>query len=201
MNAAKILFIAVFFWSVREDSAAAKGETEGPGAHLVLPVVEVVDRYPPYVDFCRRHPQECDLSGAGVVAFSDALMLKLADVNLAVNTEIIFALDAGQYGSEEYWALPASGYGDCEDLALEKRARLAASGVPRGTMRLAFAFHKRHLNSHCVLTVETSQGTYVLDSFTNRVFRWDQASYNYEARERADGLWDRFDQEQWQYEH
>lgn len=201
MNVAKILLIAASFWSEPGEPAAENAEKERPSANLALPVVEVVDRYPPYGNFCRRQPQECDLSGAGVVTFSDDLLRKLSDVNIAVNAGIRFAFDADQYGSEEYWALPASGYGDCEDLALEKRSRLAASGLPRGALRLAFAFHKKYLNSHCVLTVETSQGTFVLDSFTDRVFRWDQAHYNYEARERVDGLWDRFDQDQWQYEY
>ena len=88
----------------------------------------------------------------------------------------------------------------CEDLALEKRSRLAASGVPRGALRLAIVFDKRHLNSHCVLTVETSRGTFILDTFTNRVGHWDKTPYNFEVRERADGQWDRFDQTNWGYD-
>lgn len=196
----KVLFISISFCFGGVDAATADDDAERSGAHLDLPVIEVVDRYPPYADFCRREPRECDLSGARSVLVTDDLLQRLSDVNIAVNTEIRFVLDATQYGEEEHWALPSSGYGDCEDLALEKRSRLAASGVPRGALRLAFAFHAKRLNSHCVLTVETSQGTYVLDSVTHEVFRWDQGGYNYEARERVDGLWDRFDQQQWQYE-
>ena len=183
------------------NAPATSVETEEPNAQLSLPVVGVEERYPPYADFCRRNSVECDLSGAGVVGYSHALMLELNEANLAVNTEIRFTLDANQYGVEEYWALPSSGYGDCEDLALEKRSRLARSGVPRGALRLAIVFHKTHLNSHCVLTVETSRGTFILDTFTDKVSRWDQTPYNFEVRERADGLWDRFDQTDWRYEH
>ena len=201
MNAPQVCCIAVVFWFACGNVTAEQVEMEELDVQLSLPVVGVEDRYPPYADFCRRHPEECVLSGAGAVAFSDDLMRKLSEVNLAVNTEIRFAFDANQYGVEEYWALPSSGYGDCEDLALEKRSRLATSGVPRGALRLAIVFHKRYLNSHCVLTVETSKGTYILDSFTNRVCRWDKTPYNFEVRERTDGLWDRFDQTGWRFEN
>jgi len=163
--------------------------------------VDVVDRYPPYRDFCRRQPDECDLSGEASVAHSPALMARLHGINATVNHAVKFALDAGQYGREDYWALPVSGYGDCEDLALEKRARLARQGISRSVMRLAFVFHKRHLCSHCVLTVETSEGTFILDSFHDEVVRWDRGAYNFEARERIDGRWDRFDQSLWSYDY
>ena len=201
MNGQKILFNALFFWLACGNVPAAEAETKELDAQLSLPVVSVDDRYQPYADFCRRYPVECDLRGEEVVAFGDDLMRALSEVNLAVNTEIRFAFDINQYGVEEYWALPSSGYGDCEDLALEKRARLVRSGVPRGALRLAIVFHKRYLNSHCVLTVETSRGTYILDSFTNRVCRWDNTPYNFEVRERVDGLWDRFDQTNWRYDN
>ena len=187
-------------WSAAA-AAAAAADAATSQVQLSLPVVAVVDRYPPYADFCRRHPSECDLSGVSVVPHSTDLMDGIRAINSTVNLEIQFALDISQYGAEEYWALPASGYGDCEDLALEKRSRLVASGVAPGALRLAFVFHRRLLNSHCVLTVETSEGTYILDSRTDGVTRWDRAPYNFETRERTDGLWDRFDQTNWRYDH
>jgi predicted transglutaminase-like cysteine proteinase len=194
-------FAVVALWSAFSGRAETEIEAGPPEGQLTLPVVKVVGQLPPYADFCRRQPDECDLSGDTVIDHSPDLMRKLDEVNISVNHQIRFALDASQYGLEEYWALPVSGYGDCEDLALEKRSRLAASGVPRGALRLAIVFHRKHLNSHCVLTVDTSRGTYVLDSYTHEVRRWDRTSYNYEARERTDGLWDRFDQTNWRYEH
>ena len=196
----KVFFAAVALCSafaIRAGNATEAGPSAG---QLSLPVARVVNRFPPYADFCRRQPDECDLGGNQVVTHNPELMRKLDEINTSVNHEIGFALDASQYGSEEYWALPISGYGDCEDLALEKRSRLATAGVTRGSLRLAFVFHKRHLNSHCILTVETSKGTYILDSFTDGVFRWDRTFYNFEARERTDGRWDRFDQTGWSYE-
>lgn len=167
---------------------------------LDLPVVEVVDRYAPYQDFCRRLPSQCELRGSRVVELTPALLERLQRVNTAVNSEIRFALDIDQYDREEYWALPTAGSGDCEDMALEKRARLVAAGFPAAALRLAFVQHRRFLSSHCVLTVETSVGTYVLDSFSDKVARWDRLPYNFESRERVDGDWERFDQGQWRYD-
>jgi predicted transglutaminase-like cysteine proteinase len=169
-------------------------------ARLDLPVVEVVGRYPPYQDFCERHPRHCDLHGAEVVVHSAALMQSLSQINVAVNDEISFVLDIHQYGTEDHWALPSSGRGDCEDVALEKRSRLVASGLAPGALRLAFVYHRGLMTAHSVLTVETTNGTFVLDSYTDEVSRWDRIPYNFEARERADGLWDRFDQTDWTYE-
>ena len=197
----KAVFAAAALWSVVSVRAETGAEAGPPEGQLSIPVVKVVGQLPPYADFCRRQPEECDLSGDTVTDYSPGLMRRLNEINTSVNQEIRFALDSSQYGSEEYWALPVSGYGDCEDLALEKRSRLAAYGEPRGALRLAIVFHRKHLNSHCVLTVETSRGTYILDSYMNEVRRWDKTLYNYEARERIDGLWDRFDQTNWRYDH
>jgi predicted transglutaminase-like cysteine proteinase len=171
------------------------------GEALDLPVAEVVERYAPYRDFCRRRPAQCELRGRRKVELTPALRDRLQAVNSAVNSEIRFTLDGEQYDREEYWALPTTGRGDCEDMALEKRARLAASGIASAALRLAFVQHRRFLSSHCVLTVETSAGTYVLDSFSDAVMRWDRVPYNFESRERVDGDWERFDQGQWRYDH
>jgi len=175
-------------------------EPDSPNGRLSLPVISVVDRYPPYADFCRRHPRECELTGAASIPSHPDMMQALESTNVAVNAEIGFMSDISQYNAEDHWALPVSGYGDCEDLALEKRSRLTASGIPRAALRLAFVSHRRLLNAHCVLTVETTEGTYVLDSYSNEVSRWDRIPYNFEARERIDGFWDRFDQDYWRYD-
>lgn len=194
-------FATLALCSVAFAGTDALTDRDSANKQLSLPVTRVVERYPPYADFCIRHPRECDLTGPPVVRFHTDLINKIESTNVAVNLEIEFMSDINQYNEEDYWALPISGYGDCEDLALEKRSRLVDAGVPSAALRLAFVSHKRLLNSHCILTVETSQGTYVLDSYSNAVSRWDQIPYNFEARERTDGLWDRFDQANWGYDH
>lgn len=167
---------------------------------LKLPVVEVVHGYAPYQDFCRRNPPSCDLSGPAVASFDQALARRVRLVNESVNREIRFVLDRDQYGFEEYWNYPRSGRGDCEDIALEKRARLVRRGIPRGALRLAIVHHRQLLSSHCVLTLETDAGTYVLDSFSDRIGFWYDSCYNFEARERADGSWERYDQSGWLFD-
>ena len=195
-----VVSLVAAVWSAMVPGTEALPDRAFANSRLSLPVVNVVQRYPPYEDFCRRYPNECDLGGASVLFHSADLMDRIRVTNITVNREIRFLLDISQYNVEEYWALPTSGYGDCEDLALEKRSRLVKAGVSPGALRLAFVFHRRLLNSHCVLTVETTEGTYILDSYTDDVSRWDQVPYNFETRERTDGLWDRFDQTNWNYQ-
>ena len=137
------------------------------------------------------------MTGPKVVAFDTSVEQVLRLVNKEVNKEIVFTLDRDQYGVEEYWNYPSTGQGDCEDIALEKRARLVRKEFPRSTLRLAIVLHRERLSSHCILTVETTAGTYVLDSFSDLISVWHEAPYYFESRERNDGQWERFDQGVW----
>ena len=172
-------------------------ETVVPSPRLNLLIVDVVSGYSPYIAFCKRNPTDCDMTGPDIVEFDTSIMQALVLVNRAVNQEITFTLDRDQYGIEEYWSYPRENRGDCEDIALEKRARLVRKGFPRGALRLAIVLHRKHLISHCILTVETTAGTYVLDSFSDVILFWHDTPYHFEARERNDGQWDRFDQGIW----
>ena len=168
---------------------------------LNLLVVDVVAGFAPYTAFCHRNPADCDLSGPDVIVFDQETEHTVRLVNRMVNRQIGFMLDIEQYGEEEFWTYPRSGWGDCEDLALEKRARLVRQGLPRGALRLAIVLHRERLISHCVLTVESSAGTYVLDSFSDAVLPWFASPYYFEARERNDGRWERFDQGVWWFDY
>jgi predicted transglutaminase-like cysteine proteinase len=160
-------------------------------------VVETVERYPPYADFCQRQPPACELEGKQVLHHSARLMRELEQVSRQVNRTVRFTLDRDLYSIEDYWALPDSGRGDCEDIALAKRARLVEIGYASAALRLAFVFDRDRPSAHCLLTVETTHGTYLLDSFSDHVTHWVDSPYNFEARERVDGRWDRFDQSVW----
>lgn len=179
--------------SCAADASASPDTT----ARLSLPVIAVEQRIAPYSGFCDRMPEACRLHGARVLEYSAGLMNELVEINAAVNKEIGFALDRDVYGTEDFWSLPESGHGDCEDMALEKRRRLSARAYPTGSLRLAIVFHNKHMTSHCVLTVETSAGTFLLDSQTDQVLLWNRTPYYFESRERSDGRWDRFDQSSW----
>lgn len=180
-------------------AAWADGQPAPTAARLDLPIVRITERYPPYGDFCRRRPEPCRLDGAGLIEDHEGLQRQLQEVSAKVNRETRFALDREIYGAEDYWTLPTAGYGDCEDLALAKRVELVRRGFPSAALRLAFVFHQRDLSSHCVLTVETTRGTLVLDSDTDAVRLWHDTLYNFEARERPDGRWDHYDQTRWRF--
>jgi len=139
------------------------------------------------------------MSGPTIIELTAKTKSLLLDINTTVNFEIRFALDKIQYNQEEFWTYPISGMGDCEDVALEKRFRLTKFGIPRGALRIAIVHSKRTLTSHALLLVETTHGTYAMDRFTDQVLLWYQLPYNFEARERPDGKWERFDQSIWTF--
>jgi predicted transglutaminase-like cysteine proteinase len=169
-------------------------------AHFNLAAVEIRSEYLPYKEFCSRNVGECDMAGSSVVEHSDYVESLLSKVNISVNHEIKFTLDIDEYQQEEYWSYPHFGKGDCEDIALEKRARLTQSGLPRGALLMAIVHDRKNLSPHGVLLVETTQGTYLLDSIVDQVSLWYRLPYNYESRERQDGTWERFDQVEWVFD-
>jgi predicted transglutaminase-like cysteine proteinase len=182
-------------------SAAGAADDRNPSPRSIdVPIVATTDRYPPYVDFCRRRPTLCQLQGAPVIPHSQRLLADLEQVSAEINRTIRFMLDSEAYSVEDFWTLPDRGYGDCEDIALAKRAQLVARGYPSAALRLAFVFDRKDLSAHCILTVETTRGTWVLDSYADAVLLWSDSPYNFEARERPDGRWDRFDQSLWHYD-
>ena len=171
-----------------------------PADTLNLPVTEIRDNFIPYQEFCLRNPGECNLNGQTIIELTPNRWKQILDINTTVNRNIDLLFDKDQYQKEEFWTYPSSGFGDCEDIALEKRYRLVKIGFPRGSFRIAIGYHKRTLMSHAVLTVETKQGTYVMDSIDEQIHIWHQTPYNFETRERTDGKWERYDQDIWTFD-
>ena len=146
----------------------------------------------PYADFCAREPEACDLEGAAVLAWSGPLHDQLTATNSAVNADIRFTPDIGNSGLEESWDFPVSGFGDCEDYALEKRRRLIEMGVPSASLTCAVVQHETRFFLHTVLLAETTAGTLVLDDRYDDVMCWDALPYVFRLRERPDGAWIRY---------
>ncbi|MBK4737601.1 transglutaminase-like cysteine peptidase [Noviherbaspirillum pedocola] len=165
-----------------------------------LPVERITPRLTAYDEFCRSHPGDCDMTGSAVMNLNPGSLRLLDNVNRQVNAEIRLTDDFEWRGKEEEWNYPVRGTGDCEDLALEKRKRLVARGLPRAAIRISVVFHKEFKCPHAVLLAETSKGTIVLDNLTNELLCWDKAPYNYASRERPDGLWEHFDQSFWEWQ-
>lgn len=131
--------------------------------------------------------------GEPLVDWTDDLRQVLSRINTEVNAEIELVSDQDNLGQEEVWSLPADCRGDCEDFALEKRRRLTDAGLPRAALTMAIVYHEGQFYSHAVLLVETTRGTWVLDNLQDDPMCWDALSYRNIRRERADGMWTRFE--------
>lgn len=91
-------------------------------------------------------------------------IMRTADaVNDRVNGAISFEDDSG---SQESWrALPAGGYGDCDDYAVTKLYHMVHAGVPRSQMRLTVATSKITGQWHLMLAVDVpGRGTFFMDN-------------------------------------
>jgi predicted transglutaminase-like cysteine proteinase len=106
----------------------------------------------------------------------------LEGVNTAINLAIAPKADLIHYGVDEYWTIPADGYGDCDDYVLAKRSALIAKGVPESALRIAIVFTPRFVR-HTVLIVSTDNGTFVLDNLRDEIVSWDKAEYGWIKRQ------------------
>jgi len=84
-----------------------------------------------------------------------------ARINREVNESVSYRTDAAQYGRPEHWE-PAGRLGDCEDYALLKRARLLEAGWD--VDRLGMVTCRVGGVGHCVLWVDTNDGSFILDN-------------------------------------
>lgn len=102
-------------------------------------------------------------------------------INQQVNNRVSQVTDRDLYGVDEYWARPVGeGHmiGDCEDIAIEKRLRLLAVGVPAQDITFAVVYAAKQ-GLHTLLVVHLGTGDFVLDSLTSRIVRWDHTPYRW----------------------
>lgn len=144
------------------------------------------------VEFCNREPRACKpVPGSAPMLSLDRLQL----LNLTVNASVQDVLDQPTYGKKDHWAI-AKTRGDCEDIALRKRAILIEKGIDSRTLRIAIvrkkpgplgAFLTRTSSRsrggsdyHAVLVVTRPDGDYILDNLDNRVRHWSKTDYIFE---------------------
>lgn len=102
-------------------------------------------------------------------------------INTRVNRLVRQRSDSMIFGVEEFWQAAGDGpdaLGDCEDIALEKRAQLIAAGVDEKMLFLAIVY-KRGVGLHTILVARTGTGDRVLDSLTSRIKPWFRAGYSW----------------------
>ena len=143
-----------------------------------------------FVDFCKRHRQECLPTGSATkVLLTGKRWKQLHEVNASVNSTIEPISDQELYGVPERWEYPVNA-GDCEDYALLKKRYLERLGFAAGSLLLAVVLDEAG-EGHAVLMVITDRGEVVLDNRRNQVLLWNETSYHFLKRQSQEdpALW------------
>jgi predicted transglutaminase-like cysteine proteinase len=93
--------------------------------------------------------------------------VQLARLNKSINKMATYADDDKTFGKQDYWATPLeflNGKADCEDYATVKFWSLLELGFRNDQLRLAVVRDRRRKIMHAVVTVDTGDGIFVLDS-------------------------------------
>jgi predicted transglutaminase-like cysteine proteinase len=109
-------------------------------------------------------------------------LAELAETNLGVNRSIEPVTDLELYGVSDYWTLPLTGKGDCEDYALLKRHMLIEAGWPSSALLMTVVRDEKG-DGHAVLTARTSKGDLILDNKLDEILLWSKTSYQFVMRQ------------------
>lgn len=133
--------------------------------------------------FCRTHRADCAPAAhpQELTDLTAGLWDQLVAVNDAVNRTVVQVTDEAHYHVAEYWTYP-DGFGDCEDIALEKRRELIADGWNPSTL-LMTVVRQADGDTHAVLTVRTDRGDLILDNQDSQVLVWSHTPYVYLKRQ------------------
>jgi predicted transglutaminase-like cysteine proteinase len=141
---------------------------------------------PGAANMCSQYRWAC--SNKGVGRQNSNAVLKLAKtVNNDVNRRTHQIDDIIQYGKEDYWTLPSSRGGDCEDLVLLKKKKLIQKGVASENLLIATVLDLNR-KSHAVLVLRTQKGDYVLDSLRSGVISWRSTGYTFLKMQNAKSM-------------
>ena len=137
-----------------------------------------------FIQFCASNPQHCApiVASRSRMSGSPARLAELDLVNRLVNEAIEPVTDKVQYGVDEYWTIPSSGKGDCEEYVLLKRRMLIDLGWSSGDLLITVVLDENG-DGHAVLTARTSTGDYVLDNKNATVLLWYQKPYKFLMRQ------------------
>ncbi|WP_165915489.1 transglutaminase-like cysteine peptidase [Rhodovulum marinum] len=125
---------------------------------------------------CSRYAWAC---ARGHSAALNPGEVRLAEqINRRINASVRPIEDIKQYQREEFWTLPTARGGDCEDIALLKKAELIRQGLPPSRLLLATVLDRKR-NNHAVLVLRTDKGDFVLDNLTDRMLHWSRTGYSF----------------------
>ena len=141
-----------------------------------------------WLDFCRRHDDECDL---GKLKPLDVRLTKeswatLNRVNAFANDAIEPVSNFDHWGTMlDHWDYPVDGKGDCKIYALFKRKLLIERGFPRQALLMTIV-RDENGEGHAILTVKTDHGDFVLDNLSPDIRPWDETGYRFVKRQAQD---------------
>lgn len=136
-----------------------------------------------HAEFCRTQPAECRGYPRQVEleTLDESNWAQLVSINDQMNRQIVPVSDLDLYNVDELWTYP-DGYGDCEDIALAKRAALIASGWDPSTLLMAVV-RQSNGEGHAVLMARTDRGDLILDNQDGLIRLWSETPYQYLKRQ------------------
>lgn len=107
---------------------------------------------------------------------------RVQDINLRINRAILPYEDSDTYHREDEW-IPASLFGDCEDIVMAKKLALHNElNIPMHQLSMAVVLTEDNVG-HAVLLLHSNQGTFVLDNLSQQLTRWENTSHRFIQRE------------------
>ena len=128
-------------------------------------------------NLCTKYTWACSFSGQKKKLTPQDLKF-VSNVNRRVNSQVREVTDLSQYKKVDYWTLPNSRRGDCEDFALLKKKELIGVGIAPERLLLATVLDRQG-NSHAVLVFRADTGDYVLDNLNDQIKTWQATRYTF----------------------
>lgn len=118
---------------------------------------------------------------------TDELWASLRKINKEVNQDIRYKVDTKLYDQEDYWTVvEGKGYGDCDDYALTKIARLIKETEwERENLSIGICYTEDAKGrpgkggGHGVTIARTDRGDFVLDNRHKDVIAFDKLPYRW----------------------
>jgi len=147
---------------------------------MPMPLGPIVLAPKPWTDFLDQYPEQDALPAD--MHLTPEKLSEIAAVNREVNATKWVADD------QDIWSLTLPG--DCEDMALVKRDRLAKMEFLRGAFRIADGYVDG--KPHAVMVLVTSNlGDYILDNTTDLILPWRNSQFRARARAYRGRFWHR----------
>lgn len=128
---------------------------------------------------CKKKSGNLHTNESGQILLNSNLLAELQTVNENVNNGMRAQYE--KIGAKDNWQVNLN-YGDCEDFALTKKAKLIKMGWPSSALLITIV-DTEWGERHAVLTVSTRNGDYLLDNLMNKVINVEISKYKFISRQ------------------